>query len=422
VKLTKKFADKAQYEGKELGSGWSRCVYWDDDLSGFGLRVFPSGKKTFVLIYRAKGRKRQTTIGPYGPLTVQEARKRAHRIVVEVADGADPVEEKRSYHRAPTVEELAARYLEEHARPKKRPSSVKTDEGMLRSHILPRLGKKKVQDVDRTDVSALHHAMVETKTQANRVLALLSKMFNLAERWGYRPDGSNPTRHVDRYKEYAKERFLSPAELSRLGEALRKAELEKSEHPSAILAIRLLALTGARRSEILCLRWDEISFERAEIDIDSKTGRKRVPLPAPALRLLADADRMEGNPYVCFGAHKGKRLVGVQRPWERIRAAAGLEGVRIHDLRHSHAAMGAGLGLGLPIIGKLLGHTQAVTTQRYAHLADQPLRLAAEKVGGEISAALEGPTDDLEEPTKIREPEESERPALRVAGSRPPGG
>jgi len=414
MKLTKRFADRAQYEGEELSSGWSRSVFWDDDLSGFGLRVYPSGKKTFVVQYRANGRKRQATVGTYGPFTVQQARDKAGRMLREAQDGGDPLERKKKQRDAPTVARLAERYLEEHARPKKRPSSVESDARLLRLHILPRVGTKKVQDVDRSDVSALHYAMRETPTQANRALALLSKMFNLAEKWGYRPDYSNPVRHVERYKEQPKERFLSSAELARLGEALREAEVAGSEHPSAILAIRLLALTGARRNEILCLRWDEIDFERALLDIDSKTGRKRIPLPAPALRLLVEADRMQDNPYVCFGAHNGKRFVGLQRPWERIREAAGLDGVRLHDLRHSHAAMGAGLGLGLPVIGKLLGHSQPATTQRYAHLADDPLRRAAEQVGGEISAALAGTHGELRH---IREVEQQTTPLLRRAQS-----
>lgn len=409
MKLTKRFADGAEYEGEKLASGWSRCVYWDDEVAGFGLRVFPSGKKSFVLLYRARGRKRQVTLGVYGVLTVQKARKRARRMLVEVVDGSDPLEVRRKRRSAPTVAKLAERYMEEHARPKKRPLSVESDERLLRIHILPRLGRHRVADVDRAAVSELHHAMRETPTQANRALALLSKMFNLAEQWGYRPDHSNPTRHVDRFKERPKERFLSSAELARLGDALREAETAESEHPSALLAIRLLALTGARRNEILCLRWDEVDFERGLIDIDSKTGRKRIPLPAPAFRLLAEADRVQDNPYVCFGAHHGKRLVGLQRPWERIRKAAKLPGVRLHDLRHSHAATGAGLGLGLPILGKLLGHTQASTTQRYAHLADDPVRQAAERIAGEIGAALAGSQGEVAEMPQAEEPAEPTR-------------
>lgn len=402
MKLTKTFADSAEYEGRRLSSGWSRCVIWDDEVPGFGLRVYPSGKKAFVVSYRARGLKRQATLGSYGKLTVQQARVRAKKMLVSVLDGADPVEEKREGRAAATFADLAERYLEVHARPKKRPLSVKTDEGLLKNHILPRLGRRKVKDIDRADVSALHHAMRGTPTQANRVVALLSKMFNLAEKWGYRPDYSNPARHVDRYKEQPKERFLCAAELAKLGEALREAEEAGSELPSAILAIRLLALTGARRNEILCLRWDEVDFARGVIVVDSKTGRKRIPLSAPALKLLSQAYREKDNPFVCFGVRYGKRLVGIQRPWERIRSAAGLDDVRLHDLRHTHAAMGAGLGLGLPIIGKLLGHSQPSTTQRYAHLADDPLRQAAERVGGEIYAALDGAAGEGGEVRELR--------------------
>ncbi len=179
--------------------------------------------------------------------------------------------------------------------------------------------------------------------------------------------------------------------MARLGEVLREVEQEGAVHPSAVLAIRLLCLTGMRKSEVLNLQWPEIDAERGLARLgDSKTGKKAVPLPAPALELLSRAERIMGNPFVCWGARQGGRLVGLQRPWDRIRSRAGLGDVRLHDLRHSHAATGAGLGLGLPIIGKILGHTQAATTQRYAHLADDPVREAAERVGGEVAAALRG--------------------------------
>lgn len=391
MKLTKRVVDAATYQGSCKNGAWTRCVLWDDELHGFGLRVYPSGRKVFVLSYRAKGHKRLATIGPFGVLTVDEARTRASRLLYAVlGDGADPVEDKRAYQREPTLAELAQRYLDQHG-PKKKASSQLADRRLLERHILPRLGQRKARDLDRADMTRLHHEMRATPILANRALALLSKMLNLAEAWGLRADGSNPVRHVDRYPERPKERYLSPQELARLGETLREVEQEGSEHPSALLAIRLLALTGARRNEILTLTWDAVDFARAELVLaDSKTGPKRIPLPTPALALLRDAPRVAGNPYVCAGERDGGRFYGLQRPWDRIRRRAGLADVRLHDLRHTHAATAVSAGLALPLVGKLLGHAHAATTQRYAHLRDEPVRAAAERVAGEIGAALEG--------------------------------
>jgi integrase len=399
AKITKRTVDSAAPRGAEY-------LLWDDQLPGFGLRVYPSGRRTYILQYRnGGGQTRRLTLGTHGPLTADEARKLAKQKLAEIHQGADPSAARKRSRSAPTVEELAARYMEEHARPKKKRRSVESDERLLRLHILPAMGRLKVQDVTRADANALHHSMRESKTQANRALALLSKMLNLAEKWDLRPDGSNPCRHVERYKENPKERFLSRAEMVRLGEVLREVAEEGKEHPSAILAIRLLALTGMRKAEVLSLRWSDIDTAQSVARLrDSKTGKKAVPLPAPALELLVRArTAAEGSPFVCPGKAPDKPFNGLQRPWSRIRARAGIEDVRLHDLRHSHASRGVGLGLGLPIIGKLLGHTQAATTQRYAHVDEDPLREAAELVGRDISAdleprpALDGPSGDVVE-------------------------
>jgi integrase len=216
-------------------------------------------------------------------------------------------------------------------------------------------------------------------------------MFNLAEKWGERPDGSNPCRHVEKYPEHKRERFLSEVELAQLGDALAKAEQDRSESPFVVAAIRLLVFTGARRNEILTLKWEHVDFERACFRLpDSKTGAKTVHLNAPTLELLSELPRIAGNPYVIPGERPGAHLVNIEKPWRRIRAQAGLDGLRLHDLRHSFASFGAGAGLSLPIIGALLGHTQAATTARYAHLAADPLKQASERVGREIAAAMKG--------------------------------
>jgi|SRR5882724_1137297 len=385
MKLTKTTVESATYQG----DGRSRYVLWDETLAGFGLRVYPSGAKAFVLFYRSGRRQRFMVLGRYGILTVQQAREKAQKSLVAVLDGADPIETRQQERSAPTVAELAERYLREHAHPKKKASSIEADERLLRLYVLPALGSRTVESLTSEDASHLHHSLREKPIQANRVLALLSKVLNLAERWGMRPFGSNPCRFVERFRENRRERFLSAEELARLGEALSAAELDGSEHASAILAIRLLLLTGARKSEILTLRWSEVDMERSCLRLsDSKTGKKLIRLGDAALKLLAGVSRQEGNPYVCFGERAGQYFLGLQRPWQRVQKEAGLQGIRLHDLRHTHASVGAGAGFGLPIIGRLLGHTQPVTTARYAHLADDPLQHAADHISAEIAGHL----------------------------------
>jgi integrase len=210
-------------------------------------------------------------------------------------------------------------------------------------------------------------------------------MFTLAEKWGERPDGSNPCRHVEKYSEVKRERMLSADEFSRLAEALR----EPGRPPYVVAAIKLLIFTGARLSEVLGLRWEWVEFERGEARLpDSKTGAKTLHLPAPALTVLAELPRVAGNPFVIVGHVKGTHPVNIEKPWRAIRKSAGLDNVRLHDLRHAFASVAASSGMGLPIIGKMLGHTQAATTHRYAHLASDPVKAAATAVAGHIAAAM----------------------------------
>jgi integrase len=281
--------------------------------------------------------------------------------------------------------------MEEHAKVKKRQGSSQADETLLRLHILPQLGSMKVNAIDRRDIGQLHHAMRNRPGAANRTLALLSKMFNLAEKWGLRPDGSNPCRHVEKYRERKIERFLSNKELAQLGQVLAEAEHTQTEMPSVIAALRLLLFTGCRLSEILTVRWDEVDLENQCLRLrESKTGAKVVYLPPPAIEVLSAIERQDNNPFVIVGAKRGSHLVNLQKPWRRIRAKAGLEDVRIHDLRHSFASVAAVSGLSLPIIGALLGHTQPQTTQRYAHLVGDPLREAVDLIGSRIADAVTG--------------------------------
>ena len=277
-------------------------------------------------------------------------------------------------------------------RPHKKPGSIREDEAILKNHILPALGAHKVAAVTRADVQRLHHSMKATPYHANRTVALLSKMMNLAEKWGIRPDNTNPCRHVERYREQKRQRFLSAAELAELGKVLAAVERERVEWHSVVPAIRLLIFTGARVSEILTLRWEWVDLEHGFLNLpDSKTGAKVIHLNAPAIKVLAEikpGPKDPESPYVIRGRLKGSCLVNLKDPWGRIRKRGKIPDVRVHDLRHSFAAVAAGAGSSLPIIGALLGHTQPQTTARYAHLAADPVKAVNEAVGARIAAAM----------------------------------
>jgi integrase len=268
-------------------------------------------------------------------------------------------------------------------------STAKEYRRNLRRFILPALARLSVTEVTRADVAKFHHDLRHIPYQANRCLEVVSKMFNLAEMWGLRPDGSNPRKHIRKYPEEKRVRFLSAAELHRVGEVLREIEGERLELPSAILAVRLLIFTGCRLNEIMTLKWEHVDFTDRVLRLpDSKTGAKVVHLGQPAIEHLNAAPRIEDNPWVITGILVGKRLSDLQSFWQRVRARAGLKDARIHDLRHTFASTAVASGQGLPMIGKLLGHTQVQTTARYAHLAADPVRNAADSVASSLQQAL----------------------------------
>jgi integrase len=379
---------------------------WDRELHGFGLKVTPAGSKVYLVQYQLggrKGRTRRLTIGRHGEITPTFARTEAKRLLGEIAAGRDPACERDKTKASKSLATVLEQFMAEHVRSKLKASTAREYERTARIYIVPRIGRRPCGEVTRQDVARLHHELARTPYQANRTLALLSKFFGWAERHGLRPDGSNPCRHVEKYREGRRERFLSQAELARLGDALREAERNQSCSPWVIAAIRLLAFTGARRSEILTLRWEHVSEEHQCLMLpDSKTGRKAIRLNAPVLALLQAVPRLEGNPYVICGEKAGKHLVNLEKPWRRIRKAAKLENVRLHDLRHSFASVAASGGQSLVVIGKMLGHSQPATTARYAHLADDPVKAASDAVGRHIAAAMEGSTSELVELSRRR--------------------
>lgn len=382
-KLTKRRVDAAK----------AGTTIWDGEIPGFGLRVSKTGVRAYVLKYRRGAVQRWLTIGRHGAtLTSETARAEAKKLLGRVANNEDPAAERADMRNAETVEAFAETYLANYARPSKKASSVAEDERNLKNHILPALGSLRIRDVTRAEIARFHQSMRATPYAANRCRALLSHLFRMAERWGVRADNSNPCAYVEKFKEKGRERFLSPKELRRLGRVLAFLE-RKGSAVYEVAAIRLLLLTGARLSEILTLRWEHIDGAARLIRLaDSKTGAKTIALSAPALMALASIPRQQGNPYVICGAVAGAHLVNLQKPWRRIRKAAGLDDVRLHDLRHSFASVAVAGGMSLPLIGSLLGHSQPQTTARYAHLADDPRLAAADAVAASIAASMGGET------------------------------
>jgi integrase len=386
-RITKRAVDAAK-------PGSADSYLWDLDLPGFGLKVTPASRKVYLVQYRLggrNGRTRRITIGQHGELTPTAARVEAKRLLGEIAAGRDPADGRDVRRADKSLAVVLEKFVAEHVRPKLKASTAGEYERTAKVYIVPRLGRRPISEIKRPDIARLHHELASTPYQANRTLALLSKLFVWAEKHGLRSDGSNPCRHIEKYRESRRERFLSQAELGRLGDALREAEQDNSCSPWVIAAIRLLILTGARLSEILTLRWDYVSEEQGCLFLpDSKTGRKAVRLNAPSLEVLQAIPHLEGNPYVICGERPGRHLVNLDKPWRRIRKAAGLDDVRLHDLRHSFASVAASGGQSLIVIGKMLGHSQPQTTARYAHLADDPVKAASDAVGRHIAAAMEG--------------------------------
>lgn len=399
-----------------------RVFLWDDVLSGFGVVAHRSGRRVYVVQYRRRGAgSARATIGEHGRLTAEEARAEAKKLLGYVAQGVDIAGKRRAERMVPTFKEVADAYLAKHVERHRKPRTAESYEGLLRLHILPKIGRLRITDVKRQHIEALLDALAEKPGAANRSQAVVNAIWTWAATKTYCDLGLpvSPAKGIERNREEGRERYLSTDELARLGDTLARAETiglpysvdetkPKAKHapkpenrvrkidPFAIAAIRLLIFTGARLREVLHARWDEIDFERGLLNLSSarsKTGKKALVLNAPALDILASLPRIAGNPHLMPGEGRDASGVGLPRvdlkaPWRAITAAAGIDGLRIHDLRHSHAATGAGLGLGLHMVGKLLGHSQPATTARYAHLDTDPLRRASDAIGTALDAAM----------------------------------
>ena len=371
-------------------------VVWDDSLPGFGVRAKPSGAKTFIIQYRNRaGRSRRLSIGKLGKVTLDQARKEAVRLMGQVALGHDPAEDKRRLLRSETVAQLAKVYMTEHCAGRCKPRTIAAHTWLLDKFIKPHLGKRKLLDLRPADIAKMHADLQATPYNANRALGLLRAMLNCAERWEMIPRGSNPAAMIKPYPERKRERYLSPDELARILTALDEQEKAGTIDAYEAAAVRLLIFTGCRLSEITTLAWRQVDFDKTRIVLErhktDQHGAKIVPLNAPALAVLKTLPRVEDNPHVIVGRVEGSCLVNLQKPWRRVRKAAELDDVRLHDLRHSFASFAVGAGVPLAIIGGLLGHRSVQTTARYAHLANDPLKQASELVGGLFPTKSQAP-------------------------------
>ena len=407
-RLTKQTVDRALPKAK-------RYTLWDGDLKGFGLRIEASGTKTYLVRYRPKGLgasapKRFVTIGRHGPLSPDQARAQARSLLGSVATGGDPAAEVTRSKAAKTFAEIARLFLDEHVRAKRKPRSLEDYSSLLRRHALPTLGNLKAERITRADLSRIHLGLRHHAPRANRLLSVVSSLYGFAGKQGYIPEGYNPAKRIERYRENPRERYLSSDELARLGAALIEAEttgipwdladhpgskhLARAENrrsvvdPSAVAAIRLLIFTGARLREILQLKWEHIDLERGFAFLpDSKTGRRPLILSEAAQEILRSLPRH--GTFVISGRSANEPRADLKRPWEAVRRRAQLDGVRLHDLRHTFASIGAGAQLGLPIVGRLLGHKQPQTTARYAHLDASPLKRAADLIGYHLTQSMQ---------------------------------
>ena len=390
AKLQRKSISKRTVEALSVEKD---MVFWDSELPGFGVRVYPSGSKVYIVQTRARGRSKRVTVGRHGVITAEQARQRAALIIARVKAGEDPIPAPMAPKPAsgPTVAELAARYLEEHVAVRCKPSTAGQRRLVIDKHILPDIGTMPVALVGRDHVADLHYRLRGTPAMANLVAATLSQIFNKAEAWGLAPEGGNPCRFVVKYKERKRERFLSDDEFDRLGRVLSESEAEGRVSVHAAAALRLLMLTGCRRNEIVTLRWADVDLDAGELRLaETKTGARTVALSPAAVAVLANLPRVPGNPWVIAGRRPGTRLSNINEQWHRVRTRAELEDVRLHDLRHSWASRALALGESLPMIGRLLGHSQVETTARYAHLARDSVHEAATRIAASIGGDLLG--------------------------------
>ena len=372
-------------------------VVWDRELPGFGVRVHPSGSKVYMVHKRSGGKSRRVTIGRHGVWSLDAARREAGGIIASLKNGETPARPGAETGPAsgPTMAELAEQYMVEHVAVRCKPTTARSCRHIFDKYLLPQFGKLRLGEITPDRVAALHYRLREKPIMANQVIDVLSRLFHKAAKSDYAPDGGNPCRFIKKYPTRSCERFLSEREFVRLGTVLDELQAKGKISTSAAAGLRLLMLTGCRRNEILTLRWEDVDLEHDEIRLrDAKTGAHAVPLSPTARQVLAALPRQPDNPWVISGRGPGTRLSNLNATWGVVRKKARLEDVRIHDLRHSFASRALSLGESLPMIGKLLGHSKVQTTARYAHLARDSVKAAAERVSDSLAADLNSAPND----------------------------
>lgn len=374
-KLTKRFVESIIPDTDKM------IKHWDSELKGFGLIVLPSGRRTYCVQYRNVNRvKKMFKIGTHGQVTTEEARSLAKKYLSGIVHGLDPAEKKKDSHILPTMNDLARDYVLHHGE-KKREKSLQEDQRLLKNFILPSFGKKYVTDVSRRDIEEFHREHKKTSYQANRALAVLSKMFTLANNWEWRED--NPVKGIERYLEEKRDRWLTTEELKVLWKVL-----DEYSNQLAANIFKLLILTGARKGELIHATWEQFDLEKGvwtkPSHLTKQKKKEHLPLSTEALEILKTMKAQASSLFLFPGKVEGKSIQEIKKAWDTIRKKSGFPDLRIHDLRHTHASHLVSSGLSLSIVGKLLGHTQASTTQRYAHLADEPLRQAAQLFGSAV--------------------------------------
>ncbi len=378
IKLTKSAVDAAQPQAQPV-------ELRDTLVPGFLCKITPTGRKVFMLQYRTNaGERRKPALGLYGELTVEQARSLAQEWLAQVRRGGDPAAEKAAARQAPTVRELCVKFMEDHSSQRNKPSTQKGYQGVIDRNIIPLLGRMKVHDVKRPDVASMMKKMAHKPADANRTFSVMRKMFNLAEVWGYRPDGTNPCRHVPMYPNGKATHLISDEEMGKLFHYLDYLETEGLEHPVIPLAIRLQFEFAARRSEIVLLEWSWVDLEnRRVVWPDSKTGGMSKPMSEEAYRLLSTAPRYEGSIYVLPSPRRPMKHLTTgeyYNGWSRTLKAAGVTHVGTHGIRHRSATDIANSGIPVKVGMALTAHKTVAMFMRYVHTEDAPVREAAELV------------------------------------------
>lgn len=384
IKLTKSAVDAAQPQAQAI-------ELRDTLVPGFLCKITPAGRKVFMLQYRTNaGERRKPALGLFGELTVEQARSLAQEWLAQVRRGGDPAADKAEARQAPTVEELCKKFMEDYSKKRNKPSTRVGYQGVIDRCIIPLLGRKKVHDVKRPDVAGLMEKLSYKQTEANKAFSILRKMFNMAEVWGYRPDGTNPCRHVPMFPAGKSTHLISDDDMGKLFRQLDKIEVEGLENYVIPLAIRLQFEFAARRSEIVTLEWEWVDLEnRRVVWPDSKTGGMSKPMSEEAYRLLSTAPRQEGNPYVLPSPrHPAQHLTTGEYygGWCRVLKAAGATHVGTHGIRHRSATDIANSGIPVKVGMALTAHKTIVMFMRYVHTEDDPVREAAELVANRRKA------------------------------------